>query len=300
MHIVKHRRIFFALTGIIILASLASLAYFKLPLSIEFTGGTLIEVAYQTERPAIEEAKIAVENLALGHVSMRESGDTAFVIRTRSLSPSEHEAVLAALSGGGVHTLTEMRHTSIGPTLGQELATKAFWAILAVIISIMLYVAWAFRKVSKPVSSFVYGFVVVVVLIHDVIVPLGFYALLGALTGAQVDTLVVVAILAVLGYSVNDTIVIFDRVREHLKGNEENNIEEKFEVTVGKSIDETMGRSINTSLTVVLALVALAYFGATATFNFALVLLVGVIAGTYSSILVAAPLLIPIARKFVK
>ncbi len=160
----------------------------------------------------------------------------------------------------------------------------------------MSYVAFAFRKVSKPVSSWGYGLIVVVILIHDIIIPTGFFAILAHFTTAEVDALFVTAILALLGYSVNDTIVIFDRIREHLVNNEKKNIKESFEQTVGKSISETMTRSINTSLTVVLALVAIVVFGAEATRVFAMVILVGVISGTYSSILLAAPLLIPIAN----
>jgi preprotein translocase subunit SecF len=146
----------------------------------------------------------------------------------------------------------------------------------------------------------VYGCTVVVILVHDLIIPAGFFAIYGHFTGVEVNALFVTALLALLGYSVNDTIVIFDRIREHLATNEKTNNKEEFEMTVGKSISETMTRSINTSLTVVLALIALAFFGADATREFALVMLTGVIAGTYSSILLAAPLLIPFARRFVK
>jgi preprotein translocase subunit SecF len=300
MWIVKFRKFFFVLTGLLVAGAIASTAYFGLPLSIEFTGGTLTEVSYTATVPTLDEVKSRVETLSLDHPSIRTSGETAFVLRTQPLSVEQHQALLQTLSNNGADQMTMLRHTSIGPTLGKELATKAFWAVLMVILSIVLYIAFAFRKVSKPVSSFTYGIIVVLVLVHDVIVPVGFYSILGAVTGAQVDTLAIVAILAILGYSVNDTIVIFDRVREHLKHNEDNSIQEKFDITVGKSIDETMGRSINTSLTVVLALTALVFVGAPATFNFALVLLVGVIAGTYSSIMFAAPLLVPLAAKAFK
>ena len=164
----------------------------------------------------------------------------------------------------------------------------------------MLYIAWAFRKVSKPVTSWAYGVAVILILVHDLLVPAGFYAVLAHFTGAQIDTLFVVALLAILGYSVNDTIVIFDRVREHLAKNEKVGANQSFDEVVGRSITETLGRSINTSLTVVLALVALALFGSPVTLNFSLVLLAGVIAGTYSSILLAAPLLVPFAKVFTR
>ncbi|MBU0750041.1 protein translocase subunit SecF [Patescibacteria group bacterium] len=300
MFFIKHRNVIFALAGAIVVGSIAAITFLGLPLSIEFTGGSVVEVAYTAEPVALETVKAGLEPLALGEFSLRQSGDQGLVLRSRTLSPEEHESVLAIFSQQGVSPITELRFNSIGPSLGTEMGIKALYAIAGVIIAIMLYIAWAFRKVSRPVSSWVYGGGVVLIMIHDIIVPTGFYAVWAYFTGAQVDTLFVVAILAILGYSVNDTIVIFDRVREHLKDNEENNVQETFDVTVGKSIMETLGRSINTSLTVILALLALIFVGSEATFNFALVLLVGVIAGTYSSILVAAPLLVPVAKKLVK
>lgn len=300
MFIVRHRKLFFILTGVILALAIGAIAILGLPLSIDFKGGSLVEVAYTEARPDLATLKGSIDQLALGEVSLRESGATGVTLRSRTLTPEEHNAVLASLSENGKVSLTEQRFNSIGPALGQELGIKALYALLAVIIAIMLYIAWAFRRVSKPVSSWVYGGIVVVILLHDVIVPAGFYAILCYFTGAQVDSLFVVALLAILGYSVNDTIVIFDRVREHLHTNAEHHAVEAFDVTVGKSVTETLGRSINTSLTVALALLALVFFGSKATVDFALVLLVGVIAGTYSSILLAAPLLVPLAAHFAK
>ncbi|CAN5676026.1 protein translocase subunit SecF [soil metagenome] len=318
MYIVNHRRLFFTITGVILLIALGSIALFRLPFSIDFTGGSLVEVAYTAPRPDLETIKGRVNQLALGETSLRESGTNGVILRSRTLTPTEHDEVLAALgteamtatstmattatttASSTVAGLTELRFNSIGPSLGSELAIKALYALAAVIIAIMLYIAWAFRRVSKPVSGWVYGAIVVVILFHDVIIPAGFYAILCHFTGSQVDSLFVVALLAILGYSVNDTIVIFDRVREHLHNNEHSKISEPFEETVGKSITETLGRSINTSLTVVLALLALVFLGSKDTVDFALVLLIGVVAGTYSSILLAAPLLVPLAQRFAK
>lgn len=300
MYIVKHRTIFFIITGVLLAAAIGAIGFFGLPLSIDFTGGSLVEVTYTTARPSTTEVQSTLAPLALGEVSIRQSGDNNITVRSRTLTPAEHQQVLTALSENGTHKLTEDRFTSIGPSLGSELGAKAIWALVAVIAAIVLYIAWAFRRVSKPVSSWVYGLIVIAILVHDIVIPTGFYAILAHFTGAQVDSLFVVALLAILGYSVNDTIVIFDRIREHLNTNQHNHVKESFEETVGKSITETLGRSINTSLTVVLALIALAFFGASATINFALVILAGVIAGTYSSILLAAPLLVPLAKVFTK
>lgn len=300
MFIVRNRNIFFSLAGIILAASVAAIAFFGMPLSIDFTGGSLVEVAYEAERPALATLQERVSEAGIRDASVRESGERGVIVRARTLAPEEYTALISSLSSGGAESVQELRFNSIGPSLGTELATKALYALGAVILAIVLYITWAFRKVSRPLSSFVYGGIVVLILIHDVLVPAGFYALYAHFTGAQVDTLFVVAILAILGYSVNDTIVIFDRIRERLKKNEETETEEAFEEVVGHSIVDTLGRSINTSLTVVLALLALLIVGNAATFNFTVVLLAGVVAGTYSSVLVAAPLLIPLAKRFAR
>ncbi len=298
MFVVTHRRFFFWLTGLLLVGSVVALVVFPPKLSIEFTGGSLVEVAYTTERPDMEQLKIAVNNLALGEFSLRASGDQGVTIRTRSLSPEEHTAMLGVLNVDNLHAFSELRFNSIGPSLGKELAIKALYAIGAVVLAIMLYIAFVFRKVSKPVPAWGYGITAVAMLIIDIIVPSGFFAVYAYFTGAQVDTLFVIALLALLGYCINDVIVIFDRVREHLRLNEEQKVLEDFEVTIGKSITETLGRSINTALTVALALLALIFFGSEATRTFAVVMLVGVIAGTFSSICRSAPLLIPIAEHF--
>lgn len=301
MLVIKYRSFFFWLTGIILAASVASLAFFGLPLSIEFTGGTLVEVAYTEARPAASSLHDELSAKGFAEASVRESGENGITVRTKALTPDEHDALLLALSEGGLRPLTELRANSIGPSMGSELAVKALYAILAVMLAIVLYIAWTFRKVSKPVPSWGYGLVVVAMLAIDIIVPAGFFAAYAHYTGAQADTLFVVALLALLGYCVNDVIIVFDRVREKLKQNiEANKKDERFETTVGHAIDETLGRSINTSVTVALALLAIILFGAEATRNFALVMLVGVLVGTFSSICRSAPLLIPIAKAFEK
>lgn len=300
MFVVTHRTFFFWLTGLILAASVASIAFYGLPLSIDFTGGSLVEVTYNDTRPDLETLREDVEALSLGEVSVRESGENGVIVRSQALTQETHNALLNALSVEGQHAFTESRFTTIGPTIGGELKNKALVAILVVMLAIMLYIAWAFRKVSKPVPSIGYGIAVVAMLAIDIIVPAGFYAALCHFTGAQVDVLFVVALLALLGYCVNDVIIVFDRVREHLRLNEENGVSQPFDEAVGQAITETIGRSINTSLTVALALLALIFMGAEVTRNFALTLLVGVVVGTFSSICRSAPLLIPIATWFEK
>jgi preprotein translocase subunit SecF len=300
MFIIRFRTFFFWLTGLILVAAVASIFIFGLPLSIDFTGGSLVEVSYTNPRPDLSTLNKALAPLALGPVSILDSGANNVTLRSRTLTPAEHAEVVTALSEQSTAPLTELQFNSIGPSLGSELATKSLYALLAVVAFIVLYIAWAFRSVPKPVPGWGYGIVVVVMLAIDLIVPTGFYAALCHYTGAQVDSLFVVAILALLGYCVNDVIVIFDRIRENLTKNDRTHTKEEFTMTVGRSIDETMTRSINTALTVALALLALIFLGPVATQNFALVMLVGVVIGTFSSVCRSAPLLIPLAEYFSK
>lgn len=298
MFIIAHRNFFFWLTGLILAGAIGAIVVYGLPLGIDFTGGSLMQVSYTNERPAVSVIQEQVDAVSIGSASVRAKGDSEVSIRTRSLTPAEHEDMLAALSQNA--DITELSYTSVGPSLGSQFTNKALWAIFAVILVIMLYIAFAFRKVSGPVPGWGYGFTVVAMLAIDIIVPAGFFAAYANFTGAEVDSLFIVALLSLLGYCVNDVIVIFDRIREHLARNEKTGLKESFEETIGKSISETMTRSINTALTVVLALIALILLGAETTRNFALVMLVGVVAGTFSSICRSAPLLIPIAKWFAK
>ncbi len=298
MYIVTHRSLFFWITGIILAAAIGSILIFGLPLGIDFTGGSLMQVSYQNSVPPLATIEKQVAVVPLGLVSVRTMGTNEISIRTRTMTPAEHDAVLASISSNA--STTELSYSSVGPALGSQFTNKALWAIFVVILVIVLYIAFAFRKVSRPVPSWGYGLTVITMLAIDLIVPTGFYAAYAHFTGAEVDSLFIVALLALLGYVVNDIIVVFDRVREHLAKNEKMGVKEEFEVTIGKSINETMMRSINTALTVALALLVLIFFGAPATRNFALVMLVGVVAGTFSSICRSAPLLIPIAKWFTK
>ena len=298
MFIVLHRRFFFWVTGALLAAAIAAIGFWGLPLGIDFTGGSLTQVAYPSGRPVLGAVKEQVATLQFGSVSVRASGEDAVTIRSRSLTPEEHTLLLSVLSTQA--STTELAFTSVGPALGSQFAYKALWALGAVVLAIVLYIAWAFRKFSRPVPSWGYGLTVVAMLAIDIIVPTGFFAAYAHFTGAEMDSLFIVALLALFGYVVNDIIVVFDRVREHLRNNEKFGTKEPFETTVGKSISETMARSINTALTVVLALSALIILGAPATRNFALVMLVGVVAGTFSSICRSAPLLIPLAKWFAK
>jgi preprotein translocase subunit SecF len=298
MYIVKHRNIFFAITGIITLVALASFFFYGLKLSTEFTGGTLVEVTYEAGRPAHDDLSSALSEAGLHGFSLREAGDSDFILRTAELTQEQRDSLQSALSMDGENPATIAQYTEVGPTIGTELRRKAFISVSLVLLCILLFVAFAFRKVSQPVSSWVYGGIALVTLLHDVIVPVGFFAALGHFAGAEVDTLFVTAILTVLGFSVHDTIVVFDRTRENLAINKERGRKEPFEETAGRALGQTFVRSVNTSLTVLITLLVLYFIGPESTKWFSLTLLVGIIAGTYSSIAFATPLLVESEKWF--
>ena len=301
MFIVNHRKLFFILSGLLILASVAAMVMFGFNLGIDFKGGSSLEVSYQNERPPLELIKGSLDKLNLGSYVLTPEGTVKYVLKTRDLSPEEKSKVLTsfnalAVEGNGTMTLNvakEESFTSVGPTVGAELKHKAILAIILVVIAIVLFITFAFRHVSHPVASWKYGLATIIALAHDVIIPTGVFIIWSHFRGGEIDLLFVTAILAILGYSVHDTIVVFDRVRENLRNQPK---DETFEQTVGKSVTQTFGRSINTSLTIFLALVALYFIGGSSTKDFAFVLLIGIIAGTYSSIFVASPLLVTLEK----
>ena len=244
-------------------------------------------------RPAPETIRENLDNLNIGNYILTPSGDSRYILKARDLTPVEKTDVLNAFTTDNLNGAKEERFNSIGPVVGTQLRNKAVTAIVVVIICIVLFITFAFRKVSRPVASWKYGFATIVALAHDVIIPTGVFVTWIHFRGGEIDLLFVTALLAILGYSVHDTIVVFDRVRENLRVGTGG---ESFLETVGKSVTQTFGRSINTSLTIFLALVALYFIGGESTKDFAFVLLVGVIAGTYSSIFVASPLLVTLER----
>jgi preprotein translocase subunit SecF len=297
MFIVQHRKIFFAFSALIIGASFAFMVAFGLKPSIDFTGGSVLEVSYTENRPSQTEVSAILAPLGLGNVVVRHTGDQGVLIKMATIDNDTKEVIKTALSNNGTISLTEEKFNTVGPTLGKELLIKSVLAVVMILVAITLYLAYVFRHVSKPVSSWKYGFTTIIALAHDIVVMVGTFALLGFLVGTEVDTLFITAILVILGYSVNDSVVVLDRVRENLARLPEEEREEKFNETVGKSLTETMGRSINTSLTTLLGLVALAIFGADATRDFAIALIVGVIIGAYSSIFIGATLLVSFFEK---
>lgn len=291
MFIIRNRKFFYALSVLLIGASLVSVFVWGLKPGVDFKGGSIIEVEYAI-RPSVAEVNSALDGLDIGTYSVRETGDLGYIIRTDELTPASHDAVLTALSAGGKVSLTEKRFNSIGPVLGKEAIEKAWMSIVMVLVAIILFIAFAFRHVSRPISSWKYGVVAIVALMHDVIIPMGVFSVLGHFAGFEIDTLFVTALLVILGFSIHDTIVVFDRVRENLRRNTEYHEKKDFEQIVGDSISQTFVRSINTSATTLLAIVVLYIAGPEATKHFALALLIGITAGTYSSVFIGSPLLV--------
>jgi len=297
MFIIKYKSIFIGISVLLVLAAIGAVAFFGLTFGIDFTGGSIIEVSYPSGRPDTVALDASLASLELGAYSLRLSGDDGYVLRSRTLAEDEHARVVSALSLEGGAPVIENRFSTIGPVIGQELRRKSWIAIALVILAIILYIAYVFRKVSKPVSSWKYGFIAIIALVHDVLVPTGAFAILGSVRGFEVDTLFITALLAILGYSVNDTIVVFDRIRENLAAHNEHHTKETFAEIVGRSLKETFVRSLNTSLTTLLVLIVLFIVGGPTVHAFVFALIAGVIAGTYSSLFLASPLLVLWATK---
>jgi len=328
MNIINKSKIWLSISSILVIVSVAVLVIFGFKYGIDFTGGSLLEVRYLNERPQINDVRQAVSELAIGDASIQMGGGNNIFLRFQEVNEEKHQEILQKLdtiqtmnnekskpieqkeengmigidaSGDGelnieeialgkniiLNNIEELRFESVGPSIGQELKIKSLYAIIIVLILIVAYIAYSFRKVSKPVASWKYGMAAIVALFHDVMIVLGVFALLGKFYGVEIDTAFVAAILTVLGYSVNDTIVVFDRIRENLPKSDND-----FASTVNTSLNETFGRSVNTSLTTLLVLLSIFFFGGETIKYFVLALSIGVVAGTYSSIFLASPLLV--------
>lgn len=289
----KNLKYFFIVPAALVVLSLAALGMWGLKPGIELAGGSLLEVRYPDGRPTVEQVQASLAPLGLGQVRVQPAGDMGYILRQRDMTTEEKESLVRAL--GAQRVVEEVEYTSIGPSIGAELMQKGWIAIALVSLLTILFIAFAFRQATP--SPWKYGLVAIATLLHDILIPMGLFSYLGQYHGAEVDALFIVALLTILGISINDTIVIFDRIRENLRLNEEHHKREDFEDTVWRSIRQTLTRSINTSVTVIIVLLALYFLGPAATKDFALVLTVGMIAGTYSSIFLASPLLVAWQRR---
>jgi preprotein translocase subunit SecF len=292
MNLKKFQYSFFALPALASLLAILALSLWGLRPGIDLKGGSILEVAYPDGRPQVNVVQEAVGALGFGEVRIQPAGENELVLRQRALTKEEKDALDSTLESFG--KTEEVQFNSVGPSIGQELVQKAWWAIGMVTLSIILFIAFAFRHVSKPVSSWKYGVVAIITLMHDILIPTGYFAYLGHTRGAEVGVLFIVALLTILGISINDTIVVFDRIRENLGINEKKGKHEAYVDVVWRSIKQTMARSINTSVTVIIMLISLYAFGPESTRDFSLTLTIGMVAGTYSSIFLASPMLVAI------
>jgi len=296
----KYRKIYFSLTMALILASVVALVVFGLKPGIDFTGGTIMELEYQEERPSNEEILSILEEFDLGAIYIQPTGEKGVILRMKHIEEEVHQNILGKLEGkeeveaeGGLILETvkvfieETRFESVGPTIGQELKSKTNIVVVVALLSMVIYIALAFRRVQRPLRSWQYGIASVIALFHDILIPLGIFALLGRYYGVEISIPIITALLAVLGYSINNTVVVFDRIRENLltRG-------EAFDQTVDISLTQTLSRQINTSLTTLFVSLAIFFLGGATLQYFALTLILGILAGTYSSIFLAGPILV--------
>lgn len=286
MNIIGRRKIWFAFSGTIIAISMLALALWGLRFGVDFRGGSLLEVGLPSE-VEVEQIRQAVQPLSLGNLVVQPTDRGTFILRMESIDEAKHQEILTNLRNLG--EVSERNFTTVGPTIGAELKRRAMWAIGLASLAIIFYLTLSFRKVPRPLTSWRFGVIAVLTLLHDVLIVVGTFAILGHfLGGFEVDSLFVVAALTVMGFSVHDTIVVFDRIRENLLEREGEPLEE----VVNDSVVETIARSLNTTLTVILVLLSLYLLGGESTRNFVLALLVGISFGTYSSIFIASPLLV--------
>ncbi|MBU0732236.1 protein translocase subunit SecF [Patescibacteria group bacterium] len=284
-NIIKTRKIWFSISMALIAVTLVAAIMYGFNLGIDFTGGSLLYVEYPDGRPSVEEVEEQASSVPdLGEANIQTTGDNGIILKMGFISNEQRQEVMEALPGA-----EEQSFESIGPVIGEELKRKSWIAILLVLIGIVGYLSWAFRGVSKgPVPSWMYGVAALGALAHDVIITLGVFLIIGHFFGVELNIMFITAILTVLGYSVNDTIVVFDRIREGLKTSHQ----DTFEGVVNEAVNHTITRSLNTSLTTLFVLAALFLFGGETIKYFVLALMVGIITGTYSSIFIASPLLL--------
>ncbi len=294
LNIVSNRKIWFVISGVLVGAAIIAMAVFGFKQSAEFKGGTLWEFSLPAANASLGDVQqFFSSELRITNANISTNGPDSFMARFDAIDEATHQADVAALKTKWP-SFAESSFQSIGPSVGAALRQNVVIAIVLVLVGISLYIAFAFRKASRPVSSWKYGWITLLTLIHDVSIPAGMLVILGRFKGVEIDTNAVVALLVVMGFSVHDTIVVFDRVRENLllrRG------KEKFEEIVNDSVNQTLARSINTSVTLILVLLALYFVGPANLNYFILTLLVGVVTGIYSSIFIASPLLVAVSPK---
>jgi preprotein translocase subunit SecF len=292
MRIINKRKYFYVFSGTLVAASLVVLAIWGLRFGIDFTGGTEMDVAFSKTTPTVFQMSGALKDLKLDGLTIQPASNNQAMLQYMSASDQTNAEVFAAVQKLDPNA-KQLSVDFIGSSVSSQLKTSAVEAIVLAVIGIALYIAWAFRKVSRPVASWKYGLGAVIALAHDIMITTGVFVILGHFYNIEVGVPFIAALLTILGYSVNDTIVVFDRTRENLM---RSSGKEDFEDVVDWSLNQTLARSINTSMTVILVLLVLTLFGGASIQDFSLALLIGVTFGTYSSIYVASALLVTIYK----
>jgi len=282
----KYSVFYYIISGILIVATIVSLSMFGLKFGIEFAGGSNMQVQFQKSLPSSDAINTALKSFNLGEITVQPTGQNGAILQFKGVDEATHQQVLTALNN--LSPVSEKSFQYIGPSIGQELRNKTELAIFLALVAITSYIAFAFRKVSKPVSSWKYGITSLIALFHDVLIPIGVFSILGHFYNVEITVPIVAALLTILGFSVHDTIVIFDRIRENILRRGMG----QFEDTVNWSLNQTLGRSISTVVTVLFVLFSIYFFGGETLKYFALALIIGITSGAYSSIFIASPLLV--------
>ncbi|MCD6429201.1 protein translocase subunit SecF [bacterium] len=285
---VKYRKIYFTLSSLLIIGSIVSLVLFGLNLSIEFTGGSELRFEFKEAAPSSQEIEKYFEEFNLENILIRKFGERGVIVRMKEISNDVQNKIFEKLKGDERINPETVTFEEIGGLIGKETTKKAMKAIVFSIIAIILYVAFAFRKAGGPIRSWEYGIATVIALIHDVLIPVGIFSFIGHFRGIEFSIPILTALLTIFGYSVNDTVVVFDRIRENLSRHGRS----EFSEVVDISLNQTLGRSVSTSLTTLFVLLALFFVGGESLRYFSLALILGIAFGTYSSIFLASPLLI--------
>ncbi|MDD5731651.1 MAG: protein translocase subunit SecF [Patescibacteria group bacterium] len=292
IRIIEKWKVWFIISGLILIPGIISLFLFKLNFGIDFAGGTLIEMQFPAQQQVqVEKIREVFDSEGLKNIQVSMTSANSFLARTHFIDNEKYKQLRADFNSK-IGESKELRFETVGPTVSRDLTTKAIEALILASIMIILYIAWAFRSVPKPLSSWKFGVSAVIALAHDLLTVIGIFSILGHFLHVEIDTLFITALLTVLGFSVHDTIVVFDRIRENLKTTSGD-----LTYIANKSINETMSRSITTSATVLFTLLALLLFGGASIFWFVFALVVGIIIGTYSSIFVASVVMVLWHRK---
>lgn len=286
----KFSKLYYIFSGILIIVSVVSLMVFGLRFGIEFTGGSNMEVEFVTGgRPSNEAISNSLAEFNLGEIVVQPTDQFGYgaILKFGGVDEPTHQKIIAKLKELAPD-LQEKGFQYIGPSVGQELKNKTIMAVVLALLAITLYIALAFRKVSRPVASWKYGIASLIALFHDILIPLGVFSILGHFYNVEITIPIIAALLTIIGFSVHDTIVIFDRIRENILRRGMG----AFQETVDLSLNQTLGRSISTVATVLIVMFALFFFGGQTLKYFSLALIVGISAGAYSSIFIAGPLLV--------